>query len=199
MSACSIFGRSGVDIADCEMLKKDGQIEIRRYNELVLVSTSMNGNMENDGDAFNKLFRYISGANQDATKIEMTAPVFMNPGASTGKNIEMTAPMLKSQSKNSGDWTMSFVLPTSFKYESAPRPTDPEVSLNKVNDLVVASIKFSGLLRFDNSQKHRQELESWIADNGYKTTGPYITAGYNPPWTLPHFRRNEVIIPIAKL
>ncbi|MEM7618625.1 MAG: heme-binding protein, partial [Pseudomonadota bacterium] len=32
--------------------------------------------------------------------------------------------------------------------------------------------------------------------NGYEADGPYLTAGYNPPWTLPMSRRNEVLIPV---
>ena len=42
-------------------------------------------------------------------------------------------------------------------------------------------------------------LEAWIQGNGYKITGAYKVAGYNPPFTIPALRRNEVLIPVEIL
>ena len=196
MTACSIFGNSGVEIAPYKVFQSDGQIEIRQYEELVLVSTPMNGDMDNNDGAFNKLFDYISGANKAATKIEMTAPVIMDPADSEGQKIAMTTPVLVNPDDKTENWTMSFVLPGKFDYDTAPRPTNPDLTLEKITDLTVAVIRFNGLLRSENTQKHREQLERWIAENGFKISGPYKAAGYNPPWTLPNLRRNEVIIPI---
>jgi DNA gyrase inhibitor GyrI len=198
MSSCSIFGNSGVEIAPYEVLQSDGSIEIRHYEELLLVSTPMKGDLDKNEGAFNKLFRYISGENKAATKVEMTAPVLINPEDSEGQKIAMTAPVFMNQDENAENWTMSFVLPSTFDYETAPRPTDSDVTLDKITDLTVAAIRFNGLLRNDNTQKHKSQLERWIADNGFRITGSYKTAGYNPPWTLPNLRRNEVIIPVER-
>ena len=198
MSGCSILGNSDVEIAPYDVVRTDRQIEIRHYNELVLASTPMNGDMNETRGAFKKLFRYITGENTRTAKIEMTAPVFMNPGVSKGEEIAMTAPVIMNQEENSKNWTMSFVLPDSFDYETAPRPTDPDVTLEKISDLNVAVITFSGFLSYDNTQKHRKKLERWVAENDYAITGQYKTAGYNPPWTLPNTRRNEVFIPVRK-
>ena len=41
-------------------------------------------------------------------------------------------------------------------------------------------------------------LENWIANRGFKTIGMAKAAGYNPPFTLPFLRRNEVFIPIKR-
>ncbi len=198
ITACSMFGHSDVETAPYRISKSDGQIEIRHYEMLVLVSASMNGDLDNNEGAFNKLFRYISGENTGAAKIAMTAPVLMDPAGSEGQKISMTSPVIVDQDENSRNWTMSFVLPSTFTYETAPRPTNPDVTLNKITDLEVAAIQFSGILNNKNAQKYRSKLETWILDNGYRITGPYQTAGYNPPWTLPNMRRNEVLIPIEK-
>lgn len=198
MTACSVFGNSGVEIAPYSVSESDGEIEIRSYDELVLVSAPMKGNMDNNEGAFNKLFAYISGENKGSAKIDMTAPVLMDPNGSEGQKIAMTAPVIVDQDEKSSDWIMSFVLPREFSFETAPRPTNPEVTLSRITDLEVAAIKFSGVLNNKNAQKHREQLESWISKNGYKVTGAYKTAGYNPPWTLPNLRRNEVLIPVEK-
>lgn len=196
MPACSIFGKPGVEIAPYTVSLNDDNIEIRHYEELVLVSTAMGNEMDDNSGAFNKLFRYISGNNKGQAKIEMTAPVLMDPDASEGQKIAMTAPVIMDQDENADQWTMSFVLPEKYTYETAPRPKDPEVVLKRIPTLKVAAITFSGLLDKNNVQKHRNELEQWIASNNYTVKGQYKTAGYNPPWTLPNLRRNEVLIPI---
>ena len=61
LSVCSIFGKSVVEIAPYVVLQTDGQIEIRRYEKLVLVSKPMDGDVDKIRGAFNKLFRYFSG------------------------------------------------------------------------------------------------------------------------------------------
>ena len=196
VSACSVFGNPGVEIAPYKVLKKDGDIEIRSYDSLVLVSTPMDGNMENQGGAFNRLFQYISGDNTGARKIEMTAPVIMKPESAEGEKISMTAPVLINQDEGSNEWTMSFVLPAKFDYETAPVPKSEEVKLTELKNFDVAAIRFSGRLRGENTRKHKALLEQWLEENDYTASGTYQTAGYNPPWTLPQFRRNEVIIPV---
>ena len=196
MSACSVFGDEGVEIAQYNILSQDGQIEIRNYEELVLVSTEMSGDIDDDqGSPFNKLFRYISGDNTGSQEIAMTAPVIMDREGK-GEKIAMTAPVFMDRDGDSGK--MSFVLPSSFDYETAPRPTNPDVKLEKIENMQVAVIRFSGFLSEENVQKHRKILEEWIGRSDYVPTGPYKTAGYNAPWTLPMARRNEVLIPVAK-
>ena len=53
----------------------DPDVELRAYAKRTAVETSMiNGN---DGEAFGRLFRYITGANKSDAKIAMTVPVEM--------------------------------------------------------------------------------------------------------------------------
>ena len=195
MSACSVFGNPGVEIAPYNVFQKDGDIEIRSYEELVLVSTPMN-TLDDNGSAFGRLFNYISGENLGEAKIDMTAPVLMDSTQSNSEKIAMTAPVIVGQDAETAGPTMSFVLPSKFTYESAPRPTNPDVTLNKLSNFRVAAIRFSGTLNMASTQKHRKQLEEWIESNGYRVVGPYKSAGYNPPWTVPNMRRNEVLIPI---
>ena len=193
LSGCSVFGKSDVEIAPYRVIKSDNQqkTELRHYERLVLVSAPMRGGMdEGKNGAFYKLFDYISGKNTERSKIAMTAPVFLD---NTGVEIPMTAPVFMEDAQQS---TMSFVLPASFTLDTAPLPQDPDVKLHEMSDYTAAVITFSGVLERDSIDKQRMLLETWIESKGYKITGPYKAAGYNPPFTIPALRRNEVLIPI---
>lgn len=198
LGGCSVFGNSGVEIAPYSVVLKEGDVEIRNYEKLILVTTPMpQGMKESQNEAFSRLFDYITGTNVAADKIAMTAPVIMDQGdKEEGQKIEMTAPVFMGE--NGKMETMSFVLPDSFTMESAPQPTDPQVKLQEIKNYTVAVLRFSGFLNEDSSMAQKKILEDWIAKSAYKSTGDYKVAGYNPPWTLPFMRRNEVLIPVTK-
>ncbi len=197
VSGCSVFGNSGVEIAPYSVVEsiEASKIEIREYESMVLVSTPMDG--DNRDGAFMRLFGYISGDNKGASKIAMTAPVFMDD-EDAGVKIPMTAPVFMDGNEESDAAMMSFVMPADFTLESTPAPTDPEVSISEIKDYKVAVIQFNGRLSDANIKKHRVILESWMEENGYIAAGDVKTAGYNPPFTIPAMRRNEVLIAVAK-
>lgn len=195
-SGCSVFGESNVEIAPYQVIEsaQAQNIEIRTYDRMVLVSTPMDGESRNG--AFRRLFNYISGENVAAQDIAMTAPVFMDD-REQGVEIPMTAPVFMDAKENKGSSPMmSFVMPASFTLQTTPKPTNPDVKVEEIKDYRVAVITFNGRLNESNTTKHRAILEQWITEQGHKTTGPAKTAGYNPPMTLPHLRRNEVLIPV---
>lgn len=200
LQGCSVVGKSSVEIAPYRVLKSapDRQIELRQYEQLILVTAPLGQNIyESRNSAFGMLFDYISGANIQQSKIEMTAPVLMqNNPQSTGEKIPMTAPVFMQQ--NEGTATMSFVLPHGFQLETAPRPSNENLQLSKLMDYTVAAITFRGMLKQNNIEKHEKKLREWIQSENYSVTGDAQVAGYNPPFTIPALRRNEVLIPIKK-
>jgi len=172
-----MFGHSGVGIAPYEVLEQEDALELRHYERLVLVTTAMPTGMNDQRDPFYKLFDYISGKNESTKEIPMTAPVFIDQADHTTES-------------------MSFVLPESFSIATAPLPKDPAVKLEEIVNYTVAAITFSGSLNQETINKHKIILEEWIARKGFETRGAAKAAGYNPPFTLPAFRRNEVLIPV---
>ncbi|MEO1532616.1 MAG: heme-binding protein [Pseudomonadota bacterium] len=187
--ACSVFGGAAAPEPAYITVRADEAFEIRDYGQLVVVKTSMG---VGDNDAFGRLFDYISGENQGAREIAMTAPVL---ATSQSTEIAMTAPVLQLD----GDETpqMAFILTDEFTPETAPLPTNPDVTLGTMPARRVAVITYNGSWR-DGSATAETELRTWMAAEGLEPTGPASVAGYNPPWTLPAFRRNEVQIPIAR-
>ncbi len=195
VSACGVFGGAAAPEPEYQVVRRDPPFEIRAYPPLTVAATSMEGDPGGaSSGAFGRLFDYISGANAGSRKIEMTAPVVMQPSA--GVEIPMTAPVLQRPGPQ-GAWQMFFVLPKGMSAETAPAPTNPAVTLDTLPARRVAVVTFSGLLREDNIDGARRDLAGWLAAQGLDQAGPAEVAGYNPPWTLPWLRRNEILVPIA--
>jgi len=196
LTGCSVFGQNNVDSAPYSLLKADEalKIEIRNYESMVLVSADMSGDGRNS--AFRKLFRYISGENQGAKEIAMTAPVFMNGDqpSDQGTEIAMTAPVL--MNNQDGKSMMSFVMPKDFTLQNTPKPNDPTVLVSEVKNYKVATIQFSGTLSTGNVAEHTKILQDWMKTAGYIAISAPVEAGYNGPMTLPMLRRNEILIQI---
>ncbi|GAB5379752.1 MAG: heme-binding protein [Aliiglaciecola sp.] len=194
LSGCSVFGDNGVESAPYDLIRADEAvgIEIRNYQSMILVTASMDDGNENP--AFRKLFNYITGDNQGATEISMTAPVFMDSEQTEGTEIAMTAPVFMAE--NTDEPSMSFVMPKHFTLETTPKPNDPTITVSKVTDYKVAAIKFSGTLGDNNVNEHTEILREWMLKNNVEAVGAPVKAGYNGPLTIPFFRHNEVLIPI---
>jgi len=56
---------------------------------------------------------------------------------------------------------------------------------------------FSGLAREEAVREATDTLLAWIAARGLKPLGAPQLARYDPPWTLPFWRRNEVMVAVA--
>ncbi|XP_029984528.1 heme-binding protein 2 [Sphaeramia orbicularis] len=163
--------------------EKQGQdYEVRTYHATKWVSTSLKG-MDMDqamNTGFRRLFKYISGTNQNNVKVEMTAPVtgFVEPGA---------GPACESQ------FTVSFYIPEEHQ-ENPPQPSDPDVFIEQRKEFTAYVRTYGG---FSNEQLKRDELqkllESLKRDGVEYVDQPYYVAGYDSPFKLMN-RRNEVWI-----
>lgn len=189
VTACSIFGSAAVPEPDYSVVFSEPPFELRDYDELVIVKTPTT-----DGSraAFGRLFEYISGANSGSVDIAMTAPV-LNTENVAGTTIAMTAPVIEKQDKGG---EMAFILPEKFTQETAPVPTDPQVQLATVAPRRVAVVRYSGSMS-RKAPEQETRLREWVSQKDLTPQGPTEVAGYNPPWTLPAYRRNEVLIPVA--
>lgn len=170
-----------------------GTVEIRQYGPRIAAETTV----DDDEDrarivGFRRLAGYIFGANHRDERISMTAPVSQH----ADDEIAMTAPVAKSRN-TSGQWTIRFFMPSKWTMETLPRPDDDQVTLVEVPGETVAVLRFSG----DRSPKavaeHTEQLMKTLRDNAVEPTGPAVAWFYDPPWTLPFRRRNEIAIPIA--
>lgn len=194
-AACSVFGHESVETLPYTVLESDGAYELRAYSPFLTATTTVPQENfdEMDDAAFTRLFDYISGNNAAAEKIAMTAPVFMQKD---GEKIAMTAPVL--MEKAHAGWSMAFVLPSSFTLETAPRPLDPAVNVAQVPEYRAAAVRFSGFLNARSIAQNTAALLHWMESKDLTPAGSPQAAGYNPPWTIPSLRRNEVIVKVGE-
>ena len=187
---CSVLGERTVEEAAYSVLKSDGEYEIRQYEPMILAETTMDGDYRStSGKAFGRLSSYIFGENRAESNIDMTTPVLQEQG---GKEIAMTAPII--QKKSGEKWVMAFVMPRKYTMETIPRPLDKDIVLREVPPAKVAVIRYSGFHSEKNITKYSERLNDWIVENGYRPASKPRAASFNPPWTLPFLRRNEVHI-----
>ena len=78
--------------------------------------------------------------------------------------------------------------------DTLPAPKDDRVRLVKVPAERVAVLKFSGTASLEAIASRTDELLNTLRDNKIKTKGTPFTWFYDPPWTLPFRRRNEVVV-----
>ena len=167
-----------------QILKSNGKYEVRKYNDRLAVEVEYS----NEDSGFRYLFNYISGENTQSEKVNMTVPVTQSV------KIDMTAPV--TQSKEDGKMVMQFFLPSKYTLNTAPKPTNSRVSLVVLEGDIYAVIKYSGRVTNKNFQKHYQQLKETLIKDNIIFIEPPIRATFNGPFTLPVFRRNEVMIKI---
>lgn len=182
-STLAVFGiRSPLEQPQYRVLASYAHnVEIRAYGPMEVVETSADGN---EGDAFRRLFSYITGANKTGATIKMTAPVAQTGGARFGDKPAAGEAM-----------AMQFVLPKSVAADP-PAPIDPAVRLARVPARDLAVIRFSGSFSRRNLDAHLATLRKVLAEAGRKSEGAPIFLGYDPPFTIPFLRRNEVALAI---
>lgn len=195
-SAVSILGiRSGTEEPQHTTRALGDGVEIRRYAERIAAETTVAAGEESARNAgFRRLAGYIFGANQGQTTIAMTAPVAQQ--RATGTKIAMTAPVAQSAGSD-GDWVIRFFMPSKWTLAELPVPNDDRVRLVTVAPETVAALRFSGDRGPQAVATQTEKLRNTLRAYGFEATGDATAWFYDPPWTLPFLRRNEVVIPVV--
>jgi len=177
-----------------EVIKKDNDFELRRYQPMIIAEVLVTGTLsEASNKGFRQIAGFIFGNNEDpvkkqSEKIAMTTPVTME--ADTSSKIAMTAPVTMEGS--GGAWKMAFVMPSKFTMDTLPKPKNSNVIIKQMPAQQLAVVTFSGWVDEEKLVAQTTRLNEWMAKNGLKSSGSAQLSRYNPPWTLPFWRRNEV-------
>lgn len=184
---------SAVEQPFYQVVQSIGDIEIRDYPPLIVAETEVTGTRKAAINAgFREIADYIFGNNAPNSKVAMTAPVIQQPSA----KIAMTAPVTQQLAGDS--WTVRFIMPSGYTMETLPRPGNAAVKLMEIPARRFAVIRFSGLAGEGSLADHTARLKAFIKTGTFTALASPTFAFYNPPWTLPFLRRNEVMIEIAK-
>lgn len=182
-----------VEQPEYKVTTSSGAIEVRDYGPMIAAETGVVGERQAAiGEGFRLIAAYIFGANQPNTKIEMTAPVQQQ----AEQTIAMTAPV--TQQGNSGTWKVRFIMPKNSTMETLPAPNDPRVKLIQVAAKRMVVIRFRWRATDSLIAAKTAELRKYLRDEKLVTVGEPLFAFYNPPWTLPFFRRNEIMFELAR-
>lgn len=177
------------------ILEKTPPFELRSYAPMILAEVKVEGNLdEASSQGFRLIAAYIFGQNQVSEKIAMTSPVAVEGQAPQSAKIAMTSPV--TIESNAGQWTISFVMPAEYTMESLPKPLNSKVQLRQIPAVKRAVISFTGFYNENKIAERTLELEEWMKSKNLQGTGAPKFARYNPPWTLPFMRRNEIMIDI---
>jgi len=205
-----------------EVMRSDGANELRRYRSFIVAETVVEGDLDAaSSQGFRRIAGYIFGGNRSvrpdagssgsaSERIAMTAPVTVEPAQASSppgasEKIAMTAPVTVQAQGDGGEaspgssrrWRVHFVMPARYTLASLPQPLDPQVTLREVPGGLVAVRRSSGFSGQQKVQHETEALQAWVQAQGLRpSSGPQL-ARYDPPWTLPFLRRNEVMIPIV--
>jgi hypothetical protein len=217
----SVIGKTNVAEPAYEVLYKQQAsgafpYEIRRYGQRFAAQATfelINDKTNNEKSPFRLLARYIgvfgTPENEGSTAIAMTAPVTISSKTSTTDSckptaIAMTAPVIMSN-KEGKTKTMDFILPAEFdSIEKIPKPTNPAITIHAIPPQVGVVHQYPGSMQDDECREKAASLAKQLQKDGMQglteeqALEQYEYWGYNPPFTLPKFRRNEVWIPLSE-
>ncbi len=197
LAGCSVVGvRAGTEQPRYSIVETLGEdVEVRSYGPRVAAEVTVNrtSRSANENSAFGVLAGYIFGNNTARTEVAMTSPVETR---TQSEKIAMTSPV-ETASSDAG-MTMRFFLPAAYSVESAPKPNNRSVRIVEVPSETVATLRFSGLRSTSNVNTHKRDLLARLEQSEWQPIGEPSAYFYDPPWTVPALRRNEIAIPVEK-
>ena len=184
-----------------EVRTSQAPFELRHYAPTLIAQTIVEGDMD---AASNKGFRLIAdfifgnnlaAGSEQAAKIAMTAPVTVEPQSS---KIAMTAPVtIEPQSGSAQQWRVHFVMPSQYTLANIPKPKNSAVTLHELPSKYFVVHRYSGFNTVARVQEKTDETLAWAKQQSLKVLGTPQLSRYDPPWTLPMFRRNEIMLEVA--
>eukprot|EP00835_Amoeboradix_gromovi_P005686 NODE_561_length_6677_cov_0.349650.p3 type:complete len:188 gc:universal NODE_561_length_6677_cov_0.349650:3111-3674(+) len=165
-----LFGYISVETPNYKVVKKNNDYEVREYDSQIRAITESDG--LTSGSGFRKLANYIFAREQNEEKPEA---------------IEMTAPVITTKH------SMAFIMPSKYaKISELPKP-EKGVTLTDYEPTTVAIKRFNGRATDEVVYKHLSDLSLKLKADGLSYDPSPSLYRYNPPHTIPWFRRNEVV------
>ena len=89
-------------------------------------------------------------------------------------------------------------MPAKWSLVTLPEPDDDTVRLVEVPAQTFAVLRFSGDRGPAAVRERTDELLNTLRANDFTPSGEPVAWFYDPPWTVPFRRRNEVAVPISE-
>lgn len=177
------------------VVDKIGVIDVRQYGPRLAAEVTVGGDEEDARSAgFRLLADFIFGNNTSRTSIAMTAPVSQE--AARSESIAMTAPVSQT-SDGAGKWRVRFFMPSNYTRATLPKPNNPAVQIVDVPGETMAVLRFSNSRSAEAVAEKTAVLLRGVAASKWRAVGTPVAWFYDPPWTLPFWRRNEVAVAVS--
>jgi hypothetical protein len=189
-----------------ETLLREGDFEVRKYAPYLIAETRVQAGMDSaSNQGFRAIADFIFGNNR-STRAEDSQSADSSAPLKSSAKIAMTAPVVveplstvQDPIVNSNEWRIFFVMPSQYTEQSLPVPNNPNVQVRAVAQKYYAVLTYSGFNWIQKVQDQTNLLREWVQNNQLQSTGLPKLARYDPPWTLPMFRRNEIMIELEQL
>jgi len=172
--------------------------EIREYDSYTVASTSMSpvdepytmDDLASGGEAFNALAAYLFGANEEKEVMEMTTPV------STTSSGEMRFYLKEREGREDDGFPMPVAENDEIFNEKGA------VKIQEIPAATLAVAKFTGFVTEGEVARQKDALMTCLTIDGieidvpHASVVPHVILQYNPPYTIPILRRNEIGIPV---
>lgn len=193
-----------LETVNFRVLSRTNQYEIREVEPYFIAETTMQGKTGFDfngaSQSFNVLAEYLFGKNTTREQMKMTTPVITRKAQPIGEKMEMTTPVITKKVEDQDKWQMSFVMPSKYGGD-LPLPKDPSVRIKEVPRKTVAVVAFSGFVTDEEVKQRETKLREALKNDRrfqVKEDASVEVAQYNPPFTLPFQRRNEIALEVEK-
>ena len=159
----------GYETQKYEVVKKLNEFEVRFYPPVMKAKVSAGGN-------FSRLFKYISGNNEQGEKISMTTPVQMT----NQDNVN----------------TMEFVLPSKYSEDNFAVPKDKNITVYSSDPGHFAAITYGGYSNTEKVKKYHSLLLKKLRESNLEIINSKpVVLSYNSPYKVFN-RRNEVLVEV---
>ncbi len=183
----------GIETPKYVVERKEKGFEVRQYAPHIRAEVIMQGDYRETLYAgFGHLADYIFGNNASQSGIAMTAPVL----SERSEKIAMTAPVLHEKKGETDTYIIAFIMPSEYTMDTLPKPKNDKVVLREVRGDRYAVYRFGGYATKGRANRLSSRLKAALAREGITAEGAPVVAQYNPPWTPPYMRRNEILIRI---
>ena len=198
-AGCSVVGvRSGTEEPKFAVVDHVGAVEIRRYDARVAIETHADADEDAArSDGFRRLADYIFGNNTAKSSIAMTAPVAQASEKGVSQSVAMTAPVAQ-DADPAGGWRIRFFAPSTYTLATMPAPNNPLVHIVMAPAETVAVLRFSGDRSARAVHARQDELLAGLKGGAWRAEGQPFAWFYDPPWTIPWLRRNEVAVTVGR-
>jgi hypothetical protein len=186
----------GIETPKYELVTKAKGYEVRAYAPHIIAEVEVSGSYgESLNQGFRKVADYIFGNNTAKDSIAMTAPV-LHEKQSASEKIAMTAPVLHEKAGEKDSYKLAFVMPSKYTMETLPKPNNAEVTLRAIPEKKFAVRSFGGYATQAKVERETKKLLDALKTNNITPSSGPSTAQYNPPWTPPFMRHNEVMVEV---